>query len=299
MNSQKQICSVLFLFALFALFVGRPVLAQKHKLRLGTVMHQYGSSCGSGLIAGSVLILEVRNTADQPLESPRAGWPEGYVLEAALDLPPGEPFVPTSGLIERLSPEPFFDLINLDRIRRLEDGDTQSVDRRALNAKHFAMQSFADLAGHTLTIRALFRRDSVELQDELGHISIVAPCDRADTARIAASRVFFAWVSKDWDGVIVLADSMLARDLSNPIAWEYALPTAVRMAPEKKEYYARAVAYLDRMYQDYGVVSIDWTFGVPRWDRGGPRDPRKQEAYERQRDALLRLIAKEDQKQQK
>jgi len=273
-------------------------MAQEHKLRLGTVMHQYGSSCGSGLVAGSILILELSNTADQPLESPWAGWPEGYVLEAALDLPPGEPFVPTPGLIERLSPESFFDLVNLDNIRRLVDGDTQSVRRRGLNAKHFAMQSFADLAGHTVTIRALFRRGKLKLQDQLRPISIVAPCDRADTARIAASRIFFAWVSQDWERVIILADSMLAGDLSDPIAWYYALPTAERLAPEKKEYYSRALAYLDRMYQDFGVVSIDWEFGVPRWNRDGPRDPRKQEAYERQRDQLLRLIPKEDQKPQ-
>jgi hypothetical protein len=243
--------------------------------------------------------LHLRNTADTPLRRLSPGWPEGYALEAALDLPSGQTFAPTPGLIDRLTPTPFFTFDNLYQERKLLLGDSAHVYRSNLNVKNFAIHIPDDLAGHTVTIRALYRHGDMDLetrpptQDQL--ISVIAPCDKADTARIVASRLFVAWASNDSDRVITLADSMLACDLSDAIAWNYARTTALRLGQ-----YEKALAYLDRMYQDFGVASVEAEAGtdaVPRLNRNGPRDPQKQQVYERQRNELLQVIAREEQQQ--
>jgi hypothetical protein len=110
-----------------------------------------------------------------------------------------------------------------------------------------------------------------------------------------ASRLFVAWASNDSDRVIVLADSMLACDLSDAIAWNYARTTALRLGQFEK-----ALAYLDRMYQDFGVTSVNAEAGtslVPRLNRNGLRSLQQQQLYESQRNELLQVIAREEQQQ--
>jgi hypothetical protein len=97
------------------------------------------------------------------------------------------------------------------------------------------------------------------------------------------------------DRVIALADSMLACNLSDAIAWNYAYTTALRLAQ-----YNKALAYLDRMFQDFGVIDVNEKAGsaeVPRLSRDSPRDPLQQQLYERQRNELLQVIAREEQQQ--
>jgi hypothetical protein len=294
--------TILFLIVFFALNLERPGLAQGKMsiLLLEGFVPAYGGSCQSGypnVLAGSMFDLSLINTADEPLELLQRGWPEGYSLEAALDLPQDQPFNATPDLIEKLSPTPFLTFDNLFNERKLLLGDSSHVRKRGLNKKHFAIHVPADLVGHTVTIRALFHHGGLSLQStpERGNlpISIIAPCDRADTARIVGSWVFVAWASNDSNRVITLADSMLACNLSDAIAWNYAHTTALRLAQFNK-----ALAYLDRMYQDFGVTDVNekvGSAGVPRVNHDGPRDPLQQQLYERQRNELLQVIAREEQ----
>jgi hypothetical protein len=295
--------AILFLTVFCALIVERPALAQGNQLRLEMFVPAYGGSCQPGspnVLAGSMFDLSLANTADQPLEPLRVGWPQGYVLEASLDLTQNQPFIPIPGLIERFSPRPFFTFDNLLNERKLLLGDSGHVRRQGLNKRHFAMQVPADLVGHTVTIRAFYRRGDINVyskpQSFTSAISIIAPCDRADTARIVASWLFVAWASNDSDRVIALADSMLACNLSDAVAWNYAYTTALRLT-----YYNKALAYLDRMFQDFGVVDVNekaGTAGVPRLNRDSPRDSLQQQLYERQRNGLLRQIARDEQQRQ-
>jgi hypothetical protein len=294
--------AILFVLVFFSLIVNNPSIAQDHALVLTQFVPAFGGSCQAGspnVLAGSMFTLRLRNTADKSLRRLTPGWPGGYNLEAALDLPGGQPFAPTPGLIERLRPTPFFTLDNVYEERKLLSGDSAQVSWDRLNAKRFALQIPSDLAGHTVKIRASYRRGDVSIQTRPDHldqpISIVAPCDRADTARIVASWLFVAWASNDTDRVIALADLMLACNLSDAIAWNYAYTTALRLT-----HYNKALAYLDRMFQDFGVTSVDEQAGtgaVPRLNRDGTRETLQQQLYERQRNGLLRQIARDEQQQ--
>ena len=293
--------AMLLPLALIALIIGA-ASAQGQKLVPNLFVPAWGGSCQAGfpnVLAGSMFTLHLRNTADRSLRRLAPGWPEGYTLEAALDLPGGQPFVSTPGLIERFRPTPFLTLDDLNEERKLLSGDSAHVNWDHLNAKRFALQFPSDLAGHTVKFRASYRRGDVNIQtrpDALDQpISIIAPCDRADTARIVASWLFVAWASNDTDRVIALADSMLAHDLSDAIAWNYAYTTALRM-----RYHYKALSYLERMFQDFGVTDVNEKVGsdsVPRLNRDGPRDAVQQQHYERYRNGLLRQIAREEQQQ--
>jgi hypothetical protein len=290
---------ILLALVFFTPFISKHSVAQGHKLVLESVVPAYGGSCKPGVLAGSMFTLHLRNTADRLLRKLSPGWPEGYTLEAALDLQSGQPFAPTPGLIERFQPTPFFTLNNLHQESKLLSGDSAHVQKSDLNKKNFAIRIPSDLAGHTVTIHAFYHHGDVNLETkpypQEQPISIIAPCDRADTARIVASWVFAAWASNDTDRVIALADSMLACDLSDAIAWNYAYTTALRL-----ELYEKALAYFERMYQDFGVTNVDDKLGsasVPKLNRDGPRDPVQQQRYERYRNGLLRQIAREEQQQ--
>jgi hypothetical protein len=114
--------TILFLIVFFALNLERPALAQSNKLVLQRFVPAYGGSCQSGypnVLAGSMFTLHLRNTADRPLKRLSPGWPEGYTLEAALDLPSGQSFAPTPGLIDRLTLTPFYTFDNLYQERKL------------------------------------------------------------------------------------------------------------------------------------------------------------------------------------
>ena len=300
-KSRTRYQTILFMAVLFAVSLGRPSIAQDHALVLSQFVPAFGGSCQAGspnVLAGSIFTLHLRNTADTPLRRLSPGWPEGYTLEAALDLPSGQSFSPTPGLIDRLTPTSFFTFDNLYQERKLLLGDSVHVYKSNLNVKNFAVHIPSDLAGHTVTIRALYHHGDINLQtkpDWDEPVSIIAPCDRADTARIVASRLFVAWASNDSDRVITLADSMLACDLSDAIAWNYARTTALRLGQ-----YEKALAYLDRMYQDFGVTSLNEEAGtslVPRLNRNGPRDPLQRQLYEGQRSMLLQVIAREEQQE--
>jgi hypothetical protein len=256
---------------------------------------EYGGSCDPGafkVLAGSSATLELGNSADRPRERLKPGWPEGYVLEAALDLVKGQPFVVTPGLMERLRAIPYFTAIQRTNEEALRDGGPVNV--WDLNKKHFALHIPSDLAGHTLTIRALYRRGSVDLHSKpTKPIFIVAPCDQSDSARTLASKIYEAWEGEDHAGAIMLADSMLSLGWSDAAGWYDALSSATLL-----DQYDKAINYLDRLFQDYGVAHV-WggTSNPLQVNRQAPRDPDEQRLYERKRNDLLRAKAEQEQQQ--
>lgn len=253
-----------------------------------------GTSCErepSKVIGGSLLFVEVINRADEPKEARRPGWPEGYALEAALDLPEGAPFVPSSSLLIRLSPSPYLQALTLAEQRRLQSGDVTNIDVGWLNVKSFVLRIPPALAGHTFTLRARCEKSGSPryTTNVSGPFHIVLPCDRDDTARIVACEAHLAQEAGNSSRVLAIADSMLAVGLSDAAVWKCAIPIAGILG-----YYEKQLAYLDRMYEDFGRTWFAGN-GNLRHDRGGVPDPHDREVYEEWRARLVALINQQQQ----
>jgi hypothetical protein len=273
-------------------FASVSALASPPRLDLIGYTCVWGGSCQRGqyVIAGSPFFVKINNTVDQPQALRKYGWPTGYVLEAALDLSPSQDFVPTSGLMERLQPTPFLSVVNIANQWDLEHNEFHPADLEALNLKHFALHIPADLAGHRLTLRSRCNVNGFSLTSGLvGPIEVITPCDRSDTSRIVAIQLFEAWVRKDDERAIEIADSMLACGLSDAEGWVTARSAAQALhRPEK------SLAYLDRLYQDFGTLYIELgTTEPPRFDPQGARDSIVQQQYEHKRNSALQAIARQ------
>jgi hypothetical protein len=267
-------------------FLPGAIMAKVPRLEIIDHTLAWGGSCEPGfhkLIAGSRLFAHVYNTADQSEQMLIPGWPEGYLLEAALDLPNGKTFIATPGLIERLEPTRYLSTANRASEKDLLEHRTPYVDYRHLNTKEFVLHIPQDAVAHTLTFRARYQLADINLESApIGPILILAPCDRSDTARIVATRIYEARQMFDYRRAINIADSMLAVGLSDASGWELAIGAAVGCYE-----YEKAVAYLDRMYEDFGVLETPYPTHPPRLNPQGPRDPEIQAAYQEQRAMLL------------
>jgi hypothetical protein len=253
---------------------------------------EQGGSCDSSyswtrtvLLAGSSFTVSVSNQHDRPREPLKPGWPQGYSLEAALDLPlplgyPSTPmtnFVPQPGLMERLRPVPYHSFWNQLDNNALSQND--SVNLMLLNDKHFALHIPPDLAGHALIYRACYSRDGNKFCSSPYTIYVIAPCDQADSARILASKMYEASARLDYAQVVSLADSMLTLGWTNRSALGLAQSAAMRLGQ-----FDKAVAYLDRMYADFGLTWYKFSWG-PK-----PKEPRSFEARQRYEDDRARLL---------
>jgi hypothetical protein len=223
----------------------------------------------------------------------KEGWPEGYVLEAALDLPAGQLFMGTSGLMEQLLPTPFWNSSNRAAQNALLTGEG-TVHLGDLNLKEFKLTIPEDLAGHSLTFRARYQGEGLSLVSKpLGPVTIISPCDQSDTARVVASQIYAAVKMLRYSQAVALADSMLAHGLTDAQGWTWA-ETAARGAAR----FDKAIMYLDRLYEDFGVISAVFPEEPVRLNRGGPRDPAEQAAYEQKRNNLLQAKTEQEQQQQ-
>jgi hypothetical protein len=282
------------LLLLAAVGVPEALLAGTPHMSLHGLAMVWGGSCDEGvakILAGSRYFLTVTNSSDEPRQPRTPGWPEGYVLEAALDLPYGQPFVPVAGLVERLAPRPYLSSANLGPQYSLLTGDGD-VNLLELNQKEFVLTIPSDLAGHTLTFRARYRRGAIDLQSKTsGPITVVPACDRSDTARIVATRIFEARQAEDHMRAMEIADSMLACNLSDVVGWKYAEISAVAA-----HQYDKALSYLERRFQDVGMVWVRTGSAYPtQLNRQAARDPEVLAKYQRARDDLLKAKAKYDQ----
>lgn len=256
----------------------------------------WGGSCESdypNAIAGSLVYITIDNSADQPATLRERGWPDGYYLEAEIDPPPNTPFRPTPGLIERFNPTPHLRDLTLIQQQRLLSNDSTGVDLVDLNLKFFSLLIPSDLIGHTVTFRARCTKSKVETVSASDwQIRVIAACDRMDSSRIVASYIYLAWQIQDYNRAVELADSMMYNDLSDVSAWKWAMSAADHLQRPD-----RHIFYLDHCYNDFGVTWVPGGATLPL-DRGGTRDPMKQESYERKRNELLRWKAEIEQRQQ-
>ncbi len=285
------------LILLLATIIVIPALAANPRLQLAAHVAEWGGSCQPGpfnILAGSRLFLRMTNTADQPAQPLVPGWPEGYILEAALDLPKKQPFIPSSGLIERLNPIRILSEANRGAEQTLFRNPVDFRDVVNLNAKYFVMTIPADLAGHTLSFQVHFEDQGLALTSKtLGPIRIIAPCDRYDTARIISLQIYEGWQVGDITRCTELADSMLAVGLSDALAWDLAEAMARGL-----EDYDKALLYLQRLYEDFGVLGLELgTADPPIFNPEGIRDPKMQTGYENRRNELLRLKSEKEQQQ--
>jgi hypothetical protein len=291
-----------FLPVVLALFFGAVLLsplgrAQEPRLIMRDLMPAWGGAChpgGSVVVAGSSFFISVENTSDKRMEPLKKGWPEGYVLEAALDLSQDQAFRITDNLIIRLEATPYWSSINRAQQYRLRSGEG-TVDAKRLNLKEFVLHIPNDLAGHTLTLRASYRGRGQDLVANPSRpYQIVAPCNREDSARVIATRIFEGVMTLNYASSIRLADSMLTVNMTDPAAWTWAEAAARGSAQ-----FDKAITYLDRLYDDFGVVSMDLGDAdhPPQLHPRALRDPESQQAYERVRDALLQAKAEHEQQQ--
>jgi hypothetical protein len=294
---RTSMISFLWLLTVASLLLSPPTMALATESRLkldgGTPM-VHGGSCDPGdqnLLGGISLMLLVNHYADQPRKARSEGWPEGYSLEATLDLPPDSPFVATVGLIEQLSPVPYLSRMNRSVDKQLRgDSAAQYVrtreDLRELNSKHFVLHVPAELVGHWLSFRAQYRSQSIELRSNtLGPLRVIAPCNGDDAARICLSEIDAACDMGNDDGALAIADSMLANGLTNAAAWDLASRAAWRLGRHDKE-----LIFFDKLYQDYGALSVDMS-GKPL----GPGSPGIEQIYESRRASILQAIARQQQ----
>jgi hypothetical protein len=247
----------------------------------------FGGSCQPGypnVVAGSSTILYI-DSSERPRQPLVKGWPEGYELQAALDLKKGSPFVPQVGLIEQLKPEPFLSFDNLYNEQALERGASW-LNLQGLNEKNFALHIPEDLAGHTLTVRAVYRKGDLTLiSNPAGPFKIVPLCDQDDSARVLASKIYEAWEVLNHDRAMALADSMTGLGWSDANGWKYAMSAAERMNK-----YDRQLEYLDRLFADFGVTYIKAGTTVKRLAPGAPPEAKRREVYERVRADLIRVM---------
>lgn len=286
--SQRAILLILILLTASAMALAK-------NPRFGVSGHSvgWGGSCDpehNKILAGSLVFVNVCNRADQPKEARSPGWPEGYVLEAALDLPSKTQFAATPGLIERLRPTPYLGSATRGELRRLRTGDLVNVDVGWLNVKSFTLRIPSDLVAHGVTLRARCDKGgTTRYSDILDPFQVIATCDRSDTARIVAGEVFLAYQTEDDARVLEIADSMLACGLTDAAAWKWAMGVAHGLNQLDKE-----MAYLDRMYEDFGVT---WFAGFAdlQLNRNGVRNPREQELYRQVRTHIQQMINQQQQ----
>jgi hypothetical protein len=268
--------------------------ANPPRLQISGTPVAWGSSCDSGevVVAGSRFFLTVVNTADHSLHSLKPGWPNGYSFEAALDLSDAQPYLPTPGLIEHLTLVPYLCQLNRSAEKRLTSHPNARQEPTELNIKSFALTIPADLAGHTISLRAHYSNANADLTSKpLPSLHIVAPCDQSDTARIVSQWIYEAWDDGSYPRVIELADSMLASGLTDAPGWSIAVRVATGM-----KLFDKAIAYLQRMYEDFGVLNVElYTSHPPRLNRGWIHGPGDRETFERARDKYLELKAENEQ----
>ncbi|RPH92981.1 hypothetical protein EHM69_11535 [candidate division KSB1 bacterium] len=282
---------MLFIF----LFLPAVVLAKKPKLILVGHAMAWGASCENGYLtipAGSRYFLRAVNTVDTVAHPLISDWPEGYVLEAALGLPTGQPFVATPGLIDRMEPKRILSQLNRSSAEGLRQNPAAFWDYEDLNAKDFMLTIPADLGGHEVKFRAIYREGGSDLfAKPTEPISIVTPCDRWDTARVVATRIYEAWETGDYPRIIELADSMLACSLSDVVGWSFAINIA-----RAREQYDKALSYWERSFRDFGDVKAE--FGMTISPRPDPATMRDSSTYLRVRDNFLRSKIEHEQQQQ-
>ncbi|MCX6600484.1 MAG: hypothetical protein NT025_02855 [bacterium] len=257
----------------------------------------WGGSCETGggkVIAGSLFFIRLSNEADLPTHALVPGWPEGYVLEAALDLPSDKPFVATPGLIERFQPTRYLSTINIGCERDVLAHTGTARDLHGMNDKEFVLHVPDDLAGHSVSFRARYEGGGVSLTSSTGSIRIIEPCDRNDTARIVATGIEAAHRAGHYARAVEIADSMLAVGLSDAMGWQWA-----KIAAQGTGEYDKAIRYLDRLWEDFGVIfTPSSSSDAPRLNRGGSRGDFEREAYEQTRNNLLQRKAEHEQEQQ-
>jgi hypothetical protein len=151
-----------------------------------------------------------------------------------------------------------------------------------------------NLAGHSISLRANYHSRGFELTSKATYpLRIVAACDQNDSARILGSRIFIDWDSGNHDSAIARADSMLRIGWIDAPALIYAKSSA-----EYLDRYDKQLIFLDRLFEDYGVITVrPGTSNPPRLDRHGPRDPQQQRLYEETRDQILQGIERAKQNQ--
>jgi len=279
-------------------FIPRLVSAESAELWIAGHALVWGGACDPGgrkILAGSRYFLTVWNRSDRSAQVLTREWPAGYFLEAALDLPQGNPFIPNKSLIEQLNPERFLSQVNRSAEKRFLLDPSTFAEHEWLNAKCFVLTVPPALAGHTLSFRVRFEDDGQNsISTATAPIYIIAPCDRNDTARIVASRIYEANTTGNYRRGVEIADSMLKCGLTDASGWDYAEAMARGL-----EMYDKALSYLQRIYEDFGVLGVGLnTANPPKYNANIVRDPQMQQLYAEKRNQLMQLKAAQEQEQQ-
>jgi hypothetical protein len=300
--TKRRRLSVLFLFAVLILIFNRTAKAEKGEISgFSCFVSVYGGSCEPGfpnVLAGSSIQCFMYSTVDQELLPLKHGWPEGYTLEASLDphleaeleTTPSS-FNITPGLIEKLMPVPYWDYDNKIYNDYLLKGELARVNKRELNRKCFMLSIPPDLAGHTIAIRCRYNKNGITAVSNVSdRYRIIAPCSTIDSARIVGSFIHAAREMEEYERGVFLADSILSRGWTDASAWFEATVCASR-----SNQYAKELVYLDKLYNDFGVLEAGFgTSKPPKLDIGGPRNGERTRRYLEHRNYLLRVIAEQE-----
>jgi hypothetical protein len=286
--------AVIILIGALCIFCASSALSEEVIFYGNYLFPVQGGSCEPGqdkILAGSLITVLFENRMDELAEPRKPGWPEGYSLEATLDLEYDKEFIPTPGLIERMNPQLYINGVNQANELML-DHLSDKVNLSSFNRKYFMVQIPRDLAGHSLSIRARYRVGADITSRPTSPVEIIAPCNKIDEARIIGSRMYIMRQTEGCESTLALADSMLGAGLADAMALQIA-----RQCASGAKKYEKSLEYLDRMYEDFGVVDVMlFTSEPPVYCRGEQPESWAQQAYENRRTELMILIS--NQKQQ-
>lgn len=263
----------------------------------------YGSACDThiesdddqfarpGLLAGSSMLLIIRNDYDQSLEPLDTEWPDGYSLDFAIDCTDRESFNPDRNVFDQLRVSYVISLLNLT-LDQMQKQGAGHVDLTQRNSKQFVVYIPTEFAGHSLSYRVRYDGNGVVKESAVSPpLEISSPCNEYDQARIISSEVFVSFKISNYEHAIDLADSMINSRLSDPGGFYYAYKSALFAYR-----YDKAMVYFDKLWTDYGILSLTSGSSSPvAYNPNGERSDEEAQIFRATIDNLRALQAEQEQ----
>jgi hypothetical protein len=223
-----------------------------------------GSSCQQttnfDLIVGSaVRIVVAINDPDREYHGLKDTPPSGLQLEFCLKRELSDPFVASSEIYERLSPQYYVTTRQKEVAERWLNGIApHRLDK--IEKYHYLIEIPEDFAGQVLCIRAQLNNAEYGMLNTLEEargetnvkcVNVVEPCSDEDRGFAAATFIRFADDAGYFERAIQIGDSLVATGWADKWGFMW-----VRQSAIKVNRWTTALEYLDRLYNIYGMTEV-------------------------------------------
>jgi len=223
---------------------------------------------GPELTAGSYALLIIHNKKDFLYEVSEYGWPVSYTIEAGLDFSYDEEFIPSKGLFQRM----YF------------KGEITNRNRSHLQ---IAIRIPEDIIGHSLSFKVVYDTgDTLISQTTISPIHIIEASSKEDQAQIFSSLIYVLFETEDYEGAIEIGDLMINTDYTFARGWYFAHEAAMRMGR-----YDKMILFLEKLWNDYGVISANSVDPNPEYNPQGKRDPKMEAVFKEQITNLKKALS--------